>query len=1161
MISFTLVVTVSTNAGTQALYIANKSNSTACTPWFGMVLQNTNATPLPSVTFNEAWKADGINNIDKVEGFAHYIFFPVDPVIEPAELLQNLVAYITGAQGKFFPRYFLWINNPDLYNAGGTSLNSSIVFGPNTQGVIQVTQDSAINFANIFFSIPLGVGVSPATGNDGFTFTLTSGYSSMGIVVDKDFGKYPYLNPVDPPVNFFVEGDAAFVFTFPMQLLVQPALQNDFISLQVGLKYFTGTAANIIDQLYPVFGLPQPATETLIPFNVSLDCFYPLVVNRTFFQFNTTFADSTPVLFNSSFVTDYGHTVLLSPDGVTASLVMQGDNIENPNVPTYHMAPQGKFYLSLATDDITVAPKIMCGLSGTETISFSPATKNYSGDIMVFEAGNKAYAATISPTGNNQSSSKNPADLLTGLFTTSWIGIVPSVSTNTTTYYAQPSASPLYAPATGVNIYAKDFLGFFEPPSKSFTSTNMQLMPMVPYINTIEENSGSVFSVDDFEKAILAPCRKALLTQNKTLSPAALASRSKATDTSFLSTTPQGLLAQVDPASGKYFEVTLAKNSVKDQNGNITTYTLNLLNVDDTLRDALQTNQLCLVATTNTHIGIPPVDNPPAGSPIFQNEMSIEGWPFLLDVGKNCSYGDYANVMIFKFCPGTLKEVVANTNVWTQSADFNKANEVQAVSQWLQDYFSYAEQQWTQHQDPYFQNFYTIINTLDWNGILVLKTDISLTDFPQQLQGLLAGIDLSKFYGHHFGINVNHVTAPSGAPLQMAAQSSLFGLIDYEDVAYQLNLQQGGQPDDPVPPQPGDYDFKVLLLKILLENSATKAFSSKVQVSIQQLFSDAVKLNPSEQANNYNCIVLNGSYQNHDGTATYVFDQTGDNVFVTATNVLQSINITKIQFNTLRNQASDAATKVHSRFSLWGYLKFYALPKGMDVFSFGTDDTRTGLYFSNLYIDMNFDATTPSVKQFSFDITQIAFDSQQSIARSTSLYNGFPITPTGMIRGSGKDTPTTAGYLKVGVPYQGSLADEWFAIVYRINMGTAGALASSAGFDSNLLTAWSPGSTGNDQFKTMTGLQLPGTSGAGKLMSIEGVLKLAIETLKLEYVPVQSGAAQSAYLLTMSNIALKFLGIVKIPPSATISCYLFGDPAGNTGKTSLGWYAAYVQGS
>ncbi|MEL6133377.1 MAG: hypothetical protein AAFR59_08455, partial [Bacteroidota bacterium] len=71
-------------------------------------------------------------------------------------------------------------------------------------------------------------------------------------------------------------------------------------------------------------------------------------------------------------------------------------------------------------------------------------------------------------------------------------------------------------------------------------------------------------------------------------------------------------------------------------------------------------------------------------------------------------------------------------------------------------------------------------------------------------------------------------------------------------------------------------------------------------------------------------------------------------------------------------------------------------------------------------------------------------------------------------------------------------------------------------------------------------------------MSLQGVLKLAIGTLKLEYVE-----AQKSYLLTLSDIALKFLGLLSLPPGGTTNFLLFGNPTEGATAKSLGWYAAY----
>ncbi|MNT54759.1 hypothetical protein D3C72_1919430 [compost metagenome] len=74
------------------------------------------------------------------------------------------------------------------------------------------------------------------------------------------------------------------------------------------------------------------------------------------------------------------------------------------------------------------------------------------------------------------------------------------------------------------------------------------------------------------------------------------------------------------------------------------------------------------------------------------------------------------------------------------------------------------------------------------------------------------------------------------------------------------------------------------------------------------------------------------------------------------------------------------------------------------------------------------------------------------------------------------------------------------------------------------------------------------------MISLQGIFKLAIDNIGLMRQKVPGGDAYY-YCLRLDNIAIKFLGIAKLPPDANIQFFLFGDPK-NTG--SLGWYAAYI---
>jgi hypothetical protein len=90
---------------------------------------------------------------------------------------------------------------------------------------------------------------------------------------------------------------------------------------------------------------------------------------------------------------------------------------------------------------------------------------------------------------------------------------------------------------------------------------------------------------------------------------------------------------------------------------------------------------------------------------------------------------------------------------------------------------------------------------------------------------------------------------------------------------------------------------------------------------MNNLFSDKVThTNNPYGSGSLNTVVLNGTYQDHNGTPVYVFDNKDDNLFFFDSNLLTNVEITKIQFNTLTTDP--AALDIQSRFTMWGYLNF-----------------------------------------------------------------------------------------------------------------------------------------------------------------------------------------------------------------------------------------------
>jgi len=156
-----------------------------------------------------------------------------------------------------------------------------------------------------------------------------------------------------------------------------------------------------------------------------------------------------------------------------------------------------------------------------------------------------------------------------------------------------------------------------------------------------------------------------------------------------------------------------------------------------------------------------------------------------------------------------------------------------------------------------------------------------------------------------------------------------------------------------------------------------------------------------------------------------------------------------------------------------------------------------------------------------------------------------------MLQGDAKSTPADLGFIQVTTPLQpGSLDKEWFGLQMALSLGSQGSLAAKGSFESNLLAAWSPSP---DTYDALLAIQLPGSEGGSRSLTIEGPLKLSIGDIAMLY-----NADQQAYLMRFSNIALGFLGL-KFPPGGRTNLLLFGDPNPKGANTTLGWYAAYLK--
>ena len=584
---------------------------------------------------------------------------------------------------------------------------------------------------------------------------------------------------------------------------------------------------------------------------------------------------------------------------------------------------------------------------------------------------------------------------------------------------------------------------------------------------------------------------------------------------------------------------------------------------------------------------MPPAPPPEVTDRHFYNTITLGGWTFAADTGVGNSYGDYHSVLLVKGVKGTLLDVDPTTgealpnsllcspDKWTMRDRFatstdGDTSELGAVSNWLVEYCLDA---YAKRESPYFAKFAAILQDPNWTGVLILKAAID--ELPRELAGIAAGIeDPTHFFAHHVGIEIGQI---DGKQVQQSDSTSIFGLVYYVDPSY-----DDSQPPHPnAPTDPGaTYGFTLLTLKALFENSVVTKFESLAQMVLNRVFGSAVtnmvdELPEGERPNLYNAVLLEGGVQRNGDATVYSLASKWPNRYSLDNNVLKSVEIDTAQMST---RTDDPVTgKVVSWIAMSGFMNFGTIPATdelpeFDLFSFGPDDPaatslRTGLNFDGLGLQITIPSpgATPVLELVE---REIAFTTSASHARDHSLFKSFQLELLGLLSGDAaaadsaqKSDPASLGYLTAVTRYnlRGVSAGAWHGLNFKLNLGTPGALAGKVKLDSSLLVAWADDSGADaTTYSAFVGVELPGAGTGGDLFSLQTVIKLSIGLIELLYVPPTAGPPPNpgGFLLVLNQIALKLLGLLKIPPSGNTAFLLFGDPQA-AGASGLGWFAIY----
>ena len=947
----------------------------------------------------------------------------------------------------------------------------------------------------------------------------------------------------------------------------------------------------------PVFDGQTEALDLEIIF----DPLNPTISTRTAISLFPSGGSVPSVNFDSHLRTTRGYPVKLEPLAAVgvlpnAQFVFGSAPVSANTTHTefrYHLCPDGAFKMTVQTPESTKerttnvidSYQLLLGLSGIEYVTLGGADT----DMIVFEGGNPAYMPVVNA---DSGQAPNVTEALTDLATTSHATIMKQSDSGVNPgYYAQPKEAPLYS---GKNQRVDNILDFNA--MQAFTlSSNTANKPNVFPVGVYSGLSDAFSELArEMENSSLAPYRhykigatygvQSLAIEERNLRPKR---RVRAVDDP-LGVTPQGLVAELTPDYSDFDGLYL---------GNMpgTNYPkVDLTVIEGPFKEAIQSNQLFFVASnvevlmqgTSVRYELTEGDRPylealnvpeatidavyiavSTETQPFETEtdfvdcistaagdylddflkicgilkVEMDGWTFQLSPRSWRTNSETPTLMIAKFCNRSLLEMANDSSswAWPEVAIPSGGGTIADTQRNLLNVLlptSYEDV-----SEAYHIFFETVVNDPTWNGFLFLNAPVDISELPDDLKFLAAGIDLTQFYAHHIGFSQTPFHVVNGVP--DLEQTAAFGLIDYVDT------------EDLYVEETIAFGFKTMQLSVRFANAALADFSAQVELMLNQLLAASLFKNQAARGNN---LIIDGTYQRVGGTPSYAFALTGQNVFNTSDTALTDIEVLSVQLIS----SPSVTDEVLTTFILMGNLRFIKI-EAFDMFSYGKEDDGTDGYlrFSGFAINMSFSLATPNEQTFVPHESGTSFDmSSSSEPRKNSLLNNFPLVVGALVASpnlaaTGEETigqtPEEMGYTSVSAPLdQSSMMPSWYGLQYVLDMGTLGALTGNKSVKINVLVAWSKGAEQADP-PVYVGLKLPNIPAIGGSFPLQGVLKLGFRNFQFK--TYDAGDGKLGYNLRLRRFALSVL-VWSFPPGNT-DIVLFGEP-GNP-KGSLGWYAAY----
>lgn len=775
----------------------------------------------------------------------------------------------------------------------------------------------------------------------------------------------------------------------------------------------------------------------------------------------------------------------------------------------YYLTYTGKFKLRMEETDAANDDRILCGRMGTEylacgddgflTLRFYPGNPAYCG-MAGGESGLCGMAGGESGScgmADGESGLDGPAEGktgLTGLATTAWISF--GAEEQTVDYYSTAAQTALYA----VQEKTSEFLDYLELPVAQLQGE--RAVPFLPVKRLAEKTVNEELLLGMELSGVLPTRAKILLNRENAIAGSRSGEQTAAT--------PQGFLVGVTGNAWNWIKI--ASNAEGGSPDSV------FAGISEELRMKFHDSRLFLAMADAAAIG--------AQLQQWKLDFAVGDWRFLVDEEHfRSGREDQSNTaIIFKYAKDkSIDELMQETNFEGEAVAGNIRQIYQSAAAHVYDRDGNVLAD--------YRNFYEMTHDRAFSGVLVLNCPLSVSQMPEELKLLLAGLKEDALYAHHMGVHANDLTVKDGVPVMK--RSSYFGLVDYQDNGVLVNENTDSK----------DYDFLTKRVLLEIRNSVIVKFAAEAEVLINRLFDARAEAVTGEAGN---CLVLDGSYQNCGGVGQYVFALRQNTVFALRGSMLENVEITAV-----RMKAGETDGMLTGSFGLTGKLRFWR-NAACDILAYGScpDTGEDGyLAFDNLAIDMSIKQAGTGAKHFTVRYETLTLDETQSILRRGSMPTCLPAHPQALMRYNlSEGAPKAFGYRSITCPVeQGEIKSQWYGLSFVIPLGSLGGNSAVAALELKLLCAWGMPEEGKEEPPVFVGILLPGLGADGITLSLQGILKLDFKSVELL---VYHTEEKTDYQLCFRNFTLSALGM-SFPPGKN-NIYLFGEDG-----SRLGWYAAY----